>query len=109
MIRLLLILTLTVSMANATEIDDISGTWTIDKHIMVFRNDGTFFANGYEPEIDDQFGTYEIRGGRLYLTYTMYGRLVYADYGLGLEKGKLLLHDMQGVTLEYARQNSDPQ
>ncbi len=82
MIRLLLFLTLTASCANATELNDISGTWTID----------------------DQFGTYEIKDERLYLTYTMYDRLYRANYGLGFDNGNLLLHDKLGKTLEFIRQ-----
>lgn len=81
---------------------DLTGSWSIDDHVMVLRDDGTFYASGYEP-MDDQYGTYEVINKRLYFTYTMYDSLVLASYEFAIDESHLLIHDSLGYTIEYTR------
>lgn len=98
--RLLLLCAILASTVHATDTPNIAGAWQIEDHLMILRADGTYYASGVEP-IDDQYGTYEIRDNRVFFTYIIYGKLTKADYGLGLQEGKLLLHDQLGYTLEF--------
>lgn len=67
----------------------------IDDHMMVLRSDGTFYASGYEP-VDDKYGTYEIRGQKMYFNHTMYNAFVEAEYWY---------RDENGYLLEYIKSN----
>lgn len=94
---------LSASVCAASE-KDFSGVWVIDDHIMVLRSDGSFYASGYEP-VDDQYGTYEFRGEKMYVKYTMYNAFVEAEYWYRDDNGNLLLTDELGHSLEYTKSN----
>jgi hypothetical protein len=71
---------------------------------MVLRSEGTFYASGYEA-VDDQYGTYEIRGQKMYVKYTMYNAVVESEYWYRDDNRSLLLTDERGNSLEYIKSN----
>lgn len=90
--------------AYADSEKDFAGVWVIDDHMMVLASDGTFYASGYEP-IDDQYGTYEVRGQKMYFIFTMYNAFVESEYWYQDDNGNLLLTDELGHSLEYIKSN----